>query len=137
MRWLAYGHPALMAIALTLIGIALRRGFELRRRRRLGAGGRGPILRAHLAVARPAVILVVIGMFSGPASALLLRDWEPLHTFHGWAGLAAGLLFAATGWLGGRIRDRRSRAVELHARLALAAVLAGAVAAIAGFVLLP
>jgi len=137
-RWLAYGHPALMLIALGLVGWTLRRGLALRRRRLQDVrGGRGAAIRAHAAVGRPAVWLVALGAVTGPASAVLLRDWSPLGTFHGWVGLLAAGLFVATGWLGARLLDGRSRAVDAHAWLALGAVLAAALAAVAGFVLLP
>ncbi len=137
MRWLAYGHPALMLVALALAALALRRGLALRRQRLLGVRGRGTALASHLAIARPAVALLVVGLMGGLASTVWLRDWQPLGTLHGWAGVVAVLLFAATGRLGWQLQHGRSQAVELHARLALLAVLAGAVTAVAGFVLLP
>jgi hypothetical protein len=134
---LAYGHPTLMLVALSLVFFALRRGLALRRSRLRGAGGRGALVRRHVALARPALILLFIGFVAGPLSAVWLRDWLPLRTLHGWLGVGAAIAFAFTGWLGARLHDGRSRAVELHARLALVAVLAAALAAIAGFVLLP
>ena len=94
-------------------------------------------MKRHVALARPALILLSIGLVTGPLSAVFLRDWSPFRTLHGWLGLLAALAFAWTGWLGARLHDGRSRAVELHARLALAAVLVAALTAMAGFVLLP
>jgi hypothetical protein len=126
-----------MLLALGFVFFALRRGLELRRQRRRGAKGRGAHIRKHVALARPALILLFVGLVTGPLSAVFLRDWSPLRTLHGWLGLAAAIAFAWTGWLGARLHDGRSRAVELHARLALAATLIAALAAVAGFVLLP
>jgi hypothetical protein len=126
-----------MLLALGLVFLALRRGIELRRQRQLGARGRGGLIEKHVALARPALILLFIGLVTGPLSAVFLRDWSPLRTLHGWLGVCAAIAFASTGWLGARLHDGRSRAVELHARLALAAILFAALAAVAGFVLLP
>lgn len=136
-RWLAYGHPALMIVAIGLVFLALRRGLDLRRRRLRGERGRGARVAAHAAIAKPAVILVVVGLAGGLISAVLVRDWAPLRTFHGWVGVVAAVLFAATGWLGGQLLRGRSRAVTAHGWLGLVAFLAAAVAAVAGFVLLP
>lgn len=136
-RWLAYGHPTLMIIAIGLVFVALRRGLDLRRRRLRGERGRGARVAAHAAIAKPAVILVVLGLAGGLVSAVLVRDWAPLRTFHGWVGVLAAALFVATGWLGGQLLRGRSRAVDAHGGLGLVAFLAAAVAAVAGFVLLP
>lgn len=136
-RLLAYGHPALMLVALALVFFALRRGLALRRQRHAGVRGRGALVRRHVALARPALILLFVGLATGPLSAVFLRDWAPLRTLHGWLGVAAAIAFAATGWLGARLQDGRSRAVEGHARLALGSALLAALAAMAGFVLLP
>jgi hypothetical protein len=136
-RWLAYGHPALMLVAIGLVFVALRRGLELRRRRLRGERGRGARVAAHAAIAKPAVILVVVGLVGGLVSAVVVRDWAPLRSFHGWAGLLAAALFGATGFVGRQLLRGRSRAVDAHGWLGLVAFLAAAVAAVAGFVLLP
>jgi hypothetical protein len=69
--------------------------------------------------------------------AALLRDWTPFGSFHAWIGLLAAGLFAATALAGHRIETGQSRAFDAHALLGGVAVLAAAVAAVAGFVLLP
>jgi len=126
-----------MLIALALVFLTLRRGLDLRRRRLRGERGRGRRVAAHVALARPAVVLVLIGLVTGPLSAVLLRDWAPLRTLHGWIGVLAAVLFATTGWLGRALHGGRSRSVDLHGWLGLVAVLAAALAGVAGFVLLP
>jgi hypothetical protein len=136
-RWLAYGHPALMIVAIGLVFVALRRGLDLRRRRLRGERGRGARIAAHAAIAKPAVILVSLGLVGGLVSAIVVRDWAPLRTFHGWVGVLAAALFAATGFVGWQLLRGRSRAVDAHGWLGLVAFLAAAVAAVAGFVLLP
>jgi hypothetical protein len=134
---LAYAHPAWMVVSLVLAGAALRVGLRLRRAR---AAKRPPARgdrEAHLRLAKPAVALLCVGLLGGPASAVWLRGWEPLATFHGLAGLLAGGLFVATALHGRRLERGRRDAREAHAALAAMAMLVAAVAAIAGFVLLP
>jgi len=141
---LAYGlawlHPAWMTLGLALALLALRPALRLRRARQAGARREPGLLRRHLRLARPAVVLLLAGFAGGPASAFWLRGWTPFERAHGWIGAAAFVLFAAAGALGWRLqrgRDRRPGARELHGWLGLAAVLAAAVASVAGFVLLP
>lgn len=141
-RTLAYGHPALMVFALVLAALALRAGLGLRRSR-LGQAQRQPgLLRAHLRLAKPAVLLLLAGFVGGPLSAFWLRDWSPFGTLHAWLGLLAAGLFAGAGWLGralsrGPVAGERAVVVARHGRLGALAMLVGAVAAAAGMVLLP
>ena len=126
-----------MLLSLALASLALRTGLALRRARR-GRGRRSPTLRrSHLRLARPAVLLLLVGFAGGPVSAVWLRGWESFETFHGVVGLVAAALFAAVGVLGQRIAQRRSRARDAHALLGVLAPLGGALAAVAGFSLLP
>ncbi len=129
-----------MIASLTLAAWALRVGLGLRRRRtgRVpgGAGGAG-LRRKHLRVAKPAVALLLVGFVGGPVSAVWLRGWDPFDSFHGWLGLLVASLFGAAAVAGHRIEEGRSRAFDVHALLGILAVLAAAVTAVAGFVLLP
>jgi len=142
-RVLAYGHPAVMLLALAGAAVALRAGLEMRARRRRGAAPGRDLLRSHVRVARPAVVLLLVGFAGGPLSALLLRDWRPFGTLHSWLGVVACGLFAAAGWLGwklqtGRVEGgSRRRAAERHGLVAALALLVAAVTAAAGMVLLP
>ena len=126
-----------MVVALSLCALALRAGLALRRSR-IGPARRTPEMRPrHLRLAKPAVALVVVGLVGGPLSAVFLRDWSPFGTFHAWLGLLAAGLFVAAAVIGHRIEAGRSRAFDPHAILGGLAVLVAAVAAVAGFVLLP
>jgi len=83
------------------------------------------------------VLVLLVGFAGGPLSSVVLRDWEPLRSLHGVLGLCAATLFATTGVLGLRLaRGDRSRR-DLHGLLGTLAMLVGALAAAAGFVLLP
>jgi hypothetical protein len=126
-----------MAVGLVLAALALRSGLALRRSR-AGRTRRTPAMRpAHLRVAKPAVLMLLLGFVGGPVSAVWLRDWNVFHSFHAWAGLAAAALFAAAGLLGHRIEVHGARSFDTHALLAALAVLLGGLAAVAGFGLLP
>jgi hypothetical protein len=120
-----------------LVLAALRTGLAVRRarvsRRPPPRDGR----RRHLRLAKPAVVLVLIGFAAGPVSAVWLRDWTPFSSFHGVAGGIAGVLFVLASIQGRRLESGEPTARRAHALLAGGAVLAAAVAAVAGFVLLP
>lgn len=136
-RWLAYGHPAWMLLAIGLAFLALRKGLAMRRARHRGERGRGALLAAHVKLAQPAVLLVVAGALLGPVSAVWLRGWAPLRSFHGIVALLAAALFVAAGVVGRRLRTGRSRSVDVHGWLGVVAFLVAALASVAGFVLLP
>ena len=126
-----------MAASLTLAALALRVGLALRRSRR-GVGRRTSLnRRAHLRLAKPAVGLLLVGFVAGPVSVLAVRDWTPLRTFHGGLGVLVAGLLIATALLGHRLETGRSRRFDAHALLGMLALLAAAVAAVAGFILLP
>ena len=137
LRALAYVHPAWMVLGVGLAALALRTGLALRRARirrvRRPAEARGK----HLRLAKPAVVLLLIGFVGGPVSAVWLRDWDPFTSFHAWIGLLAAGLFTAAAVLGRRLEKHRTRSYDVHAVLGGLAVLAAAVAAVAGFILLP
>jgi hypothetical protein len=117
--------------------LALRAGLRLRRNRVARVGRNADLLHAHLRLAKSAVVMVGIGFLVGPLSALWLRDWTPFASFHAWLGSLTAILFAATAILGRRLERGRGRPVEAHAILAGLAVMAAAVTAVAGFILLP
>jgi len=133
----AYVHPLWMVASLGVVALALRAGLRLRRSR-FGREPRTPdLLRTHLRLAKPAVVLVCVGFLAGPISVFFLRGWQPFSTFHAWLGVLAASLFIAVAILGWRLERHRGRPVDAHAILASLAVLAAAVAVVAGLVLLP
>jgi hypothetical protein len=126
-----------MVASLGFVALALKAGLRLRRAR----FGREPVtpglLRTHLRVAKPAVVLICVGFLAGPVSVFWLRGWEPFTTFHAWLGTLAAALFVAVAVLGRRLELHTGRPVTAHAILASLAVLVAAVAVVAGLVLLP
>jgi len=136
-RALAWAHPTWMLLSISAVVVALRHGLRLRRARLAGVRRAPELRRRHLIVARPAVVAILVGFALGPTSAVALRGFEPFDTFHGAVGVAVAALFASAAWLGQRIAHGRSRAQGLHALLGALGVLLSALAAVAGFVLLP
>ena len=136
-RGLAWAHPAWMLASLAAAAAALRVGLALRRAR-LASQRRPPELRRrHLRLARPAVAAILVGFAAGPPSAVYLRGFEAFDTFHSFVGVLTAGLFAAAAFLGHRLAQGRSQARDAHALLGGFAVLLAALAAVAGFVLLP
>ncbi|MFP6640182.1 MAG: DUF4079 family protein [Myxococcota bacterium] len=134
---MAFVHPAFMLSLLVLIVVVLRLGLALRRRRISGVAPGRERIEQHVRWARPAVLLLVLGLLGGLVSAIWLRDWAPLGTLHSWLGVLTASLFVTAAWLGRALRLGRSRASAVHGAVALAGVALAALAAVAGFVLLP
>ncbi len=120
-----------MCLLALRIGLSLRRARLARRPPSHGARAR------HLRIAKPAVVLVLVGFALGPLSVALLRDWTPMSSFHALLGGIAAVLFAGAGLQGRRLERGDRDARNLHALLGGAAVSIALAAAIAGFVLLP
>jgi hypothetical protein len=81
--------------------------------------------------------MVAIGFLAGPLSMLFLRERDWFDSFHGILGIIVFGLFMWTGWTGRALArgDRESRGI--HRIAAAAALAAGMLSAVAGFVLLP
>jgi hypothetical protein len=126
-----------MVASLALAFAALRAGISLRRARLARRPPPRGARRRHLLLARPAVALLLAGFLLGPLSAAALRGWTPFATLHGLAGLVAAALFVAAALHGRRLERGRASARGAHALFGALALLVAAVAAMAGFVLLP
>jgi hypothetical protein len=117
--------------------LTLRAGLALRRRRKLGARFDPDALRRHLRLAKPTLVLALLGFVAGPLSMGLLRGRSPFETAHAFLATLAVLLFVATALVGRRLKAGAGRHPDLHAALGVLALLASGAAAVAGFVLLP
>lgn len=126
-----------MVVSIGLAAAALRVGLGLRRARTARRPAPRGARRRHLRLAKTAVALVLIGFVGGPLSAVLLRGWSPFATFHSALGALTLALFAAAAVWGRRLERGRRASRQAHALLGGLAVLAAALAAVAGFVLLP
>lgn len=135
--WLAYGHPAWMVVSIGLCSFALRIGLSIRRARLARRPPPRGSRKRHLSIAKPGVVLALLGAALGPLSVALLRDWTPMSSFHALLGGVAAMLFAGAGLQGRRLERGDRAARNLHALLGGAAVSLALAAAIAGFALLP
>jgi polyferredoxin len=126
-----------MIASITLAAAALRAGFVLRRARATRRPAPRDARRRHLRLAKAAVVLVVIGFVGGCVSAVWLRGWSPFATFHGVLGALVLAFFSTAAVHGWRLERGRRDVRQTHALFGALAVLGAAVAAIAGFVLLP
>ena len=126
-----------MVGVLVLLVLTLRLGLALRRHRLSGALRSRESIDRHIRWALPAVALLAVGFLAGGASAIWLRGWSPIGTLHGGLGLSVLLVFSVVVWLGRSLRQGRSQAAAVHGALALVGVALAALAALAGFVLLP
>jgi hypothetical protein len=122
-----------------LLGAAfvLREGLLMRRARQARRPPPRGARRRHLRVAKPVVVLICIGFVAGLASAVWLRGFRPLTSFHGLLGVGALACFLLAARQGARLERGDASARELHARLGAGALLLAVAAALAGFVLLP
>lgn len=126
-----------MMCSVVLALLALRAGLVLRRARAARRPAPRGARQRHLRLAKPAVVLVLIGFAAGPVSSVWLRGWSAFESFHGMLGGLAAALFAATAWYGRRLERGGVAARNAHALAGVLALLAAALAAFAGFVLLP
>ena len=126
-----------MVVVLVGLGLTLRLGLVLRRRRLSGGRRQSEWVDQHVRWGVPTALLLIAGFLGGSASAVWLRDWSPIGTLHGVLGVGVAGLFVAVAWLGWWLKQGRSRAVALHGGLALLGVGLAALTALAGFVLLP
>ena len=120
-----------LALAALRAGLAIRRARLARRPRPRGARQR------HVRLAKPAVALILVGFMAGPVSAVLLRGWTAFATLHGVVGTIAAGCFAAAAIHGRRLQRGGEASRSAHTLLSGIALLAAALAAVAGFVLLP
>lgn len=130
-------HPVWTLCGVLAAALALRVGLQMRKARQRGERRPPEWRRKHLRIAKPAVAIVLIGFLAGPLSSIYLRDWTPFERFHSWVAIVAAGLFGAAAVLGRRMERGEGRQLDAHGWLGLLAVLAAAVAAVSGFVLLP
>ena len=95
-----------MVVCLTVLFAVLRIGLKMRRRRLGGAPRDLKLIRLHLKLAKPAVLLTMLGFIGGGLSSSLIRNWSLFETFHSLLGLITLCLFALTAYFG--LRAERS-----------------------------
>ena len=108
----------------------------MRRRRQRSARPNLALLKRHLALAKPGVVLALLGFVGGAISSVVIREWKPFELLHGAIGVLVVILFSVTAILGRRA-EKGEGDPNLHGLMGVFAVLAALLAAVAGFVLLP
>jgi len=135
--YLAYLHPLWMLATIGLALMTLRAGLALRSARRRGQRRSGASYRRHLKLAKPTLLLLMLGFAAGLASSVGLRGWSAFGSAHGIVASIALCLFGTTGFLGHRLERGQSHSPDAHGILALLSILAALTAFGTGFVLLP
>lgn len=125
-----------MTICLGVLFAVLRLGLRSRKARLVGAPPDIDLIRLHMRLAKPAVAFVMIGFIGGGLSSSLIRDWSLMESFHGLLALIVVILFGAAAFLGRRAQ-RGEGDPGTHGLFGLLAMLGSALAAVAGFILLP
>jgi hypothetical protein len=133
----AWLHPAAAAATLVLCFTVLRQGLAQRRQRLRRVPAPAGSLKRHVGLGPWAVGLFLASLVGGVGSAVLLRGWAPLATWHGRLALVTGALFAAVWALGRRLVGQQRQLAGVHGALGLVAVLLGGLVAVMGITLLP
>lgn len=134
---LVYLHPLLAAVTLALAWVTFRQGFHQRRQRLRGVRAPEGSYARHVQLGPWAVACMVATALGGVLSAVLLRDWKPLGTAHGWLGTGATVLFVSLWWLGRGLRSGDKARVALHGVLGLLGLFAAGLTGVLGIALLP
>jgi Protein of unknown function (DUF4079) len=132
-----YLHPALATFTLLLSWVVFRQGFRERTQRLRGQASPQGNRARHVRLGPWSVALMVGSCAAGLSSAVLVRQWRPLATFHGWLGLSSTVSFLVLWRLGRTLaHGDRSRA-NLHGVLGVLALFAAGVTGILGISLFP
>ena len=133
----AYLHPAMATVTLVLCFVVLRQGLAQRRQRLRKVAPPPGTLKRHTALGPWAVGLFVASLVGGLGSAVVVRDWSPLATWHGKLALGAAVMFTTVWLLGRKLLAQEKRHANTHGVLGLLALFLAGVAAMLGISLLP
>lgn len=133
----AYLHPAMATVTLVVCFVVLRQGLAQRRQRLRKVAPPPGTLKRHTALGPWAVGLFLASAVGGVGSAVVVRGWAPLATWHGKLALGAAVMFATVWWLGRRLLAQEKQHANTHGVLGLLALFVAGVAAMLGISLLP
>jgi hypothetical protein len=134
---LIYAHPLLATASLLFAFFVFRDGFA-QRKQRLSRIAASPASRPrHIKRGPWAVGLIGVSALGGLGSAVVLREWAPLGTFHGKLGLFTALMFSSLWWLGRRLVAHDKQLAGRHGVLGLLALFAAGLTGLLGISLLP
>ena len=134
---LPYVHPFLATVALLLAWLVFRQGLQ-QRTQRLRKVPAPPASRArHVRWGPWATGLFVVSALTGVLTAVWVRAWKPLLTFHGRLGLVSVLAFAVMWWWGRALQGGARTLAQRHGVLGVIAMFLAGLTAVLGISLLP
>ncbi len=134
---LVYLHPVMATAALLLAWVVFRQGFHQRTLRlRRKPAPEGSYAR-HVRLGPWSSGLLIASALGGFGSAILLRGWKPLSTFHGWLGVTSAVLFGLMWWLGRRLARGDKALAGRHGLIGVLSLFAAGLTGILGISLLP
>lgn len=137
MASLSYVHPALAVVSIVLAFFVLRSGLKQRKQRLRRVFAPRGSLAFHVRFAPWACALICFSAVIGLGSAIVLRQWKPLATAHGWFGLLSVVLFVTLWWLGLLLNAQRKHLAARHGLLGVIALFTVCFTGLLGIALLP
>lgn len=133
----AYLHPVMAAFTLLLAWLVFRQGFHQRKLRLRRTPAPLGSWERHVKLGPWSVALMVASSLGGVGSAVVVRGWKPLATFHGWLGVASAVMFVGL-WLVGRgLAKGEKKHANSHGVLGVLALFAAGFTGVLGISLLP
>lgn len=137
MDLLAYAHPLVASVGLVLAFFVFRDGFAQRRQRVLRRQAPEGSRKRHVKQGPWVVALSVLSLVGGLGSAVVLRDWAPLATWHGRLGLLSVLGFLGLWRLGRQLVPETGPLAPKHGLLGLLTLFVAGLTGVLGLSLLP
>ncbi len=134
---LPYAHPLVGTLTLLLAFIVFRDGFAQRKQRLSRIPARPASRQRHVKWGPWSTGLMVSSALLGIGSALYLRNWKFLASWHGKLGVTTVLMFLIMWWLGRRLNAGEKQLAGNHGVLGLLALFAGGLTGLLGISMLP
>lgn len=134
---LPYLHPLIAALTLVLAWLVFRQGLHQRTQRLRRVTAPSGSRQRHVRLGPVVTALFVVSAGSGALSAVLLRDWKPLASFHGKLGLLSVIAFGVMWLWGRRLVGGEQALANRHGVLGVIAMFLAGLTAVLGISLLP
>lgn len=134
---LPYAHPVIAAVTLLLAWLVFRQGLHQRTQRLRRIAAPSGTRQRHVRLGPLVTALFIVSAVTGALSAVLLREWKLLATFHGWMGLVSVSAFLVM-WLWGRqLVNGAPGLANRHGVLGVIAMFLAGLTGVLGISLLP
>ena len=134
---LPYVHPLVGTLTLLLAFIVFRDGFAQRKQRLSRIPATAASRQRHVKWGPWSAALMVSSALLGIGSALYLRNWKFLASWHGKLGVTTVLMCLIMWWLGRRLYAGEKHLAGNHGVLGLLALFAGGLTGLLGISMLP